>query len=82
VTDFLPGRVFDSFDLCEQIVVILDGASRRDELTERVVVAAQSEHENFGLENNYAKMRFPDAGAWKQVRLDDVDTYLDRISPS
>lgn len=30
-----------------------------------------------GLENNYAKMRFPGAGAWTQVRLDDVDTYLE-----
>ena len=33
-----------------------------------------------GLENNYAKMRFPGAGAWKQVRLDDVETYLDRVA--
>jgi hypothetical protein len=35
-----------------------------------------------GLENNYAKMRFPGARAWQQVRLDDVDEYLDRVSPS
>lgn len=33
-----------------------------------------------GLENNYAKMRFPDAGAWKQVRLDDAETYLERVA--
>ena len=32
-----------------------------------------------GLENNYAKMRFPGAEPWDQVRLDDVDTYLDRV---
>lgn len=31
-----------------------------------------------GLENNYAKMRFPNATAWKQVRL-EVDAYLDRV---
>lgn len=35
-----------------------------------------------GLENNYAKMRFPGASAWKQVRLDDVDSYLDRTAGS
>ena len=33
-----------------------------------------------GLENNYAKMRFPGAGAWKQVRFNDVETYLERIN--
>jgi hypothetical protein len=33
-----------------------------------------------GLENNYAKMRFPGADRWTQVRLDEVDTYLDRVS--
>lgn len=35
-----------------------------------------------GLENNYAKMRFPGAGAWKQVRLDEADTYLERVAGS
>ena len=33
-----------------------------------------------GLENNYAKMRFPGAGAWQQVSLDDVGTYLERVA--
>ena len=33
-----------------------------------------------GLENNYAKMRFPSASEWKQVRLDDADTYLERVA--
>ena len=34
-----------------------------------------------GLENNYAKMRFPGADPWTQVRLNEVDAYLDRVSP-
>ena len=33
-----------------------------------------------GLENNYAKMRFPGAGPWEQVRLDDVETYLAKVA--
>jgi predicted GIY-YIG superfamily endonuclease len=32
-----------------------------------------------GLENNYAKMSFPGADRWKQVRLDDVDMYLEKV---
>lgn len=35
-----------------------------------------------GLESNYAKMRFPDAGAWKQVRADEADVYLARVTRS
>jgi len=35
-----------------------------------------------GLENNYAKMRFPGAGAWKQVRLGDAQMYLERVGRS
>jgi hypothetical protein len=34
-----------------------------------------------GLENNYAKMRFPGADPWKQIRLDEVAAYLDRVDP-
>lgn len=34
-----------------------------------------------GLENNYAKMRFPGATEWQQIRLDEVDDYLTRIAP-
>lgn len=33
-----------------------------------------------GLESNYAKMRFPGARAWTQVRLDEADTYLGKIA--
>jgi hypothetical protein len=33
-----------------------------------------------GLENNYAKMRFPGAGEWIQVRLDSGDKYLRRVA--
>jgi hypothetical protein len=33
-----------------------------------------------GLENNFAKMKFPGAGEWKQVRLDDVATYLEKVA--
>lgn len=35
-----------------------------------------------GLENNYAKMRFPGAGAWEQVRLDEAGGYLRRVAAS
>jgi len=35
-----------------------------------------------GLESNYAKMRFPDASPWQQVRLDDVEIYLKRVARS
>jgi hypothetical protein len=32
------------------------------------------------LENNCARMRFPDAGAGRLIRIDAVDTYLERIA--
>jgi hypothetical protein len=35
-----------------------------------------------GLESNYAKMQFPGARAWKQVRLNQVDEYLKKVAPS
>lgn len=33
-----------------------------------------------GLENNYAKMRFPGAQPWKQVKAHEVEEYLDRVA--
>jgi hypothetical protein len=33
-----------------------------------------------GLENNYAKMRFPVGRAWTQVRVDEADKYLARLA--
>lgn len=33
-----------------------------------------------GLENNYAKMRFPGAREWKQVRLDEAEDYLKKVA--
>lgn len=33
-----------------------------------------------GLENNYAKMRFPGAKEWTQVKEHEVDEYLDKVA--
>ena len=33
-----------------------------------------------GLENNFAKMRFPDAKPWAQVKAHEVDAYLDKVA--
>ena len=33
-----------------------------------------------GLENNFAKMRFPGARPWAQVKAHEVDAYLDRVA--
>lgn len=33
-----------------------------------------------GLENNFAKMRFPGAKRWAQVKAHEVDDYLDKVA--
>ena len=33
-----------------------------------------------GLENNYAKMRFPGAQPWKQVKAHEVEEYLGKVA--